>query len=415
LPELPALQREFADWYPGPVLLQPGRDITLKPMSLDCTYLNGRAGTVVKHSAKDPRIVTVQVAESEDRLAEKIKVLYSILKFSDPEATSTIQPFIGALLSDSPAADAGTAVTLIGYNEFICGDKTEREYWLSLSSAMRLPLKAGEFPVHVNPTGRWNLCVVHVQYKAFETSMSEVERVSLRETPSIELRAHQDKCRSCEMCAKRQACPKCKCRPPLHANFRCSEHDDCAYCPNFKWQECYGTQLPNTQLPNTQLPNKCCSVVASIASRATECTFHLHLRDARQRRFAFVVGNETYLGEQRGSIFEPLANVQKEVKEIGKQLQELDFDVHVITNQTKAELEREVITWTRKLPENAEALVFLSGHGMELNGEQYFVSIDDTNDNIKTIVQTAMEKCVTLEWIRERVLSVLGHEGLIML
>jgi len=390
------MQREFADWCPGPVLLQPGRDVTLMPKSLGHDYLKGCSGTVVEHLAEDPRVVTVHLAGEP---AEHIKVLYSILKFADEE-TQTRQHTVGTLL-----AGADTAVTLIGYNEFICGSKTEREYWLSLGSATKLPFKAGELPVHVNPTGRLNLCVVHVQYKAFETSMSEVEQVSLRETPSIELRAHQDKCRSCEMCAKRQACKNCKKKCDLlQAHVRCLDHDDCSHCPNFKWKLCYGMQLRNEH----------CRAVKFIVSRSTECTLLLSLRDARQRRFAFIVGNETYIGKSRGSIFEPLGNVNKEVIEVGDQLKDLGFDITKLTNQNKANLEREVAKWTRKLPENAEALVFLSGHGMELYGEQYFVSVDYTDHDIATIVDTAKTKCVTLKWIRDRVLSVLRDEGLIM-
>jgi len=308
-------------------------------------------GKVIEHLAEDPRIVTVRLAETKDEPAEDFKALYSILRFTDEE-TCTGQHTIDTLLSDSPAAGADTAVTLIGYNEFVCGGKTEREYWLSLGSAMPLLIKAGELPVHVNPMCKLNLCVMHVQYRAFETSLSEVERVSVRETPSIELRAHQDKCRPCEMCTLRGACQNCKGNYKVHA--RCSMHDDCSHCPNFKWQPSYGRQLRSEE----------CSAVAAIVSHATECNVQLFLKDARQRRFAFIVGNETYLGESGGSIFEPLTNISNEVLEIGKQLKELGFEVTSLINQNKNNLEREVAKWTRKIPENAEALVFLSGHGI---------------------------------------------------
>ena len=66
-----------------------------------------------------------------------------------------------------------------------------------------------------------------------------------------------------------------------------------------------------------------------------------------------------------------------------------------LTNQTKDDLEREIKAWTRTLPGNAHALVFLAGHGIELRGEQYFLTKDfkyDQND-VDQIVPMAKDKC----------------------
>ena len=66
--ELNALQQEFADWFPGPVLLQPGSKVKLKPRYL----LHGKdysnyAAKVRQHSSDDPRIVTVDLGDGRTR------------------------------------------------------------------------------------------------------------------------------------------------------------------------------------------------------------------------------------------------------------------------------------------------------------------------------------------------------------
>ena len=112
---------------------------------------SGCSGRVEEHLPTDPCTVSVRINDEKMAAEEErtLKVVYSILKFPDAEieGARTMQPILEALLSDSAAVGAGTAVTLIGYNEFICDGKTEREYWLSLGSALSLLIKAGELPV----------------------------------------------------------------------------------------------------------------------------------------------------------------------------------------------------------------------------------------------------------------------------
>ena len=99
---------------------------------------------------------------------------------------------------------------------------------------------------------------------------------------------------------------------------------------------------------------------------------------------------------------------------VARQLEQLGFVVRLLENQTKDELERAVTAWTQALPENAHALLFLSGHGMELQGERYFVSVDYGTHDTSMIVAAAKDKCVTLGWIFERIYSMLQQDGLIM-
>jgi len=122
-------------------------------------HLKGCVGKVMEHLEEHPRIVTVRLdilheVHWADEPVEDFKVLYSTLKFTDEETISK-QDTISAFLSDTPGAGAGTAVTLIGYNEFCCESKSEREYWSSLGNTISFPMKAGEHSVNVVRRAAW--------------------------------------------------------------------------------------------------------------------------------------------------------------------------------------------------------------------------------------------------------------------
>jgi len=417
--ELEALQREFADWSPGPVLLASGTAVVLRPTlpcdkcprgtgdirPLPCLHcLRDMKGTVTEHRAADPRLVTVFLGDVDIEKQTRL-VLYSILSGPDLDAlieerARIMQEQIEVLLSPTPGT--GT-LTVIGYNEFHCGGKAEREYWLCLDEGP-LTIKANQMPLHAqNNPDKNTLCVLHVRYSNHECL--EVEGAALRVTESIELRAHQDKCRPCDICRARRKCSNCKGQLD-HTHDGCVVKLKCFYCTEFKWQGGYGKQILDKQ----------CSIVEPICSQAYLCTKQLSLDDACQRHFALVVGNGEYGGKPSSS-FGKLVGAVEDARAISDQLQRLGFKVHNNTpllNQNKTELERQVLAWTQRLPENAVALVFLSGHGMELQGERYFVSVDFQIVNVLTIVAMAKERCVSLEWIHDRVYSALRQDGLII-
>ena len=259
-------------------------------------------------------------------------------------------------------------------------------------------------PMHAqNYPDNKTLCVLHVRYSDYECL--QMERAALRVTESIELRAHQDKCRSCDICTARRKCSKCKGQID-HKHHVCIVKLNCVYYTEFKWQGGYDKQFVGDE----------CNTVEPICSHASMCTEEVSLDDACQRRFALVVGNGEYGGNPSSS-FEKLGGAMKDALAVSDRLQRLGFKVHnnkPLLNQNKNELEREVREWTRRLPENAVALVFLSGHGMELQGEQYFVSVDYQMHELQMIVTKAKENCVTLEWIHDHVYSALRQDGLIL-
>jgi len=109
---------------------------------------------------------------------------------------------------------------------------------------------------------------------------------------------------------------------------------------------------------------------------------------------------------------------------IADQLQRLGFEVHKggsLKDKNKMDIEHEILEWSRCLPGNGVALLYMSGHGMELNGKQYYVPVEsctyygNTSDWRKdTIVESAQAKCVSFDWIMDRLKSVLRRDGLII-
>ena len=314
-------------------------------------------------------------------------------KAREEEQSKEMQQRIAQLLSESSDAGAGARFTVIGYNEFQFGGKAEREYWVYyLDPSAPLCFAAGQIPMHCNndESKRQDFCVLHLQYSGSDPSTSTVQRAAVRVTNSIELRAHQDKCRPCEVCRQKK----------LYKAYMCP------YCTEFKWQNGYGQQYRGQH----------CGAFESLCARSTmagACTLTLALDDARQRRFALVVGNSQYWGDTI-SVFEPLPGAVKDAQMVAQGLKQLGFVVRMLEDQSKSALEREMTAWTRTLPANAHALVFLSGHGMELKGGRFFVPVDYGKHHVSTIEATAKANCVTLQWVFGRIYSVLQQDGLIM-
>ena len=287
------LQCELADWFPGPVLFERGTQVRLVAQK-DWGY-RGLVGTVREHLASDPRVVTVDLPASDDTEAEIVQVVHSILRLGtdaketkarEDEKSVEMRRLVEQLLSESPAAGAGAGYTLVGYNEFQCGGKAEQEYWVCLNPSMPFRITAGQIPMHCSEdeSGRHTFCVMHLQYSGSDPAASTVQRAAVRVTKTIELRAHQDKCRPCEVCRK-------------PGSYRDTHTAHCI-CTEFKWQDTYGEQYREQQ----------CGAVESLCARqdmAHACTMELPLNDARQRRFALVVGNSEYRGYP-GSIFKRL-------------------------------------------------------------------------------------------------------------
>ena len=90
---------------------------------------------------------------------------------------------------------------------------------------------------------------------------------------------------------------------------------------------------------------------------------------AVQRRLAFVVGNSAYPDA-------PLKNPGNDAQDLGAALERLGFRVTLRQNLGKREFDREFEQFTREVRDNDLALFYFSGHGMQVQNENYLLPVD---------------------------------------
>ena len=322
-----ALARDFAAWAPGPILFQQGDEVKLVPKKMEYswskyeyspkiftfpTYKN-KTGKVVLHSKEDPLTVTVRLEGGASTDAEDINVLFSILTLQNASAESSVARTERMLASADELetrlhanAAAVNAATIVGYSEFMRGERLEREYWMTLSPLTPVVCQQllNVFSVQEHML---DLCVMHVQYTSSSADPSNVCRASLRLTTSVAPKAYQDKCRACEECEARRQCAICQ---QFVGKFtksdKCTVHRNCDHCPEFKWADTYGVLSPPQNGSDgmsldglKRILEKCGSKYDASNMMAPYVIDEI---DVGRRRFAFIVGNDNYAN------IDPLSN-----------------------------------------------------------------------------------------------------------
>jgi len=418
------LLQEFASWSPGPVLFAQDEQVKLvlkaaKSGTMDVfKKYRGCIGNVVKHSIDTPQLVQVRLEATASSPSEILDVLSSSLRSTARDKTSTARTnsmlakvhVLEASLDPGAASEASTA-TIIGYSEFRSQRRLEREYWIALSplTCALGEIASGE-PDH-------NLLVMHVEFggSSLVAHSSQVRRASLRHTRSVVRRAHQDKCRVCHECAQRAACDKCLMSSKAFAKHEtCGACQSCNHCTEFKWDKTYGIlSPPPLPPPSVQgLPLEDLKrVLGKCESRCDPLSMFSKSIKFRERRFAFVLGNDSY------THLNTLNNCVSGAKGIEEDVRKLGFAIcndRVLENQTKQDIEREFVAWACMLPRDAVALVYIAAHGRELDGDQFVMPVDFTFEG-DDIVSNVKAACVSLSWMRERLNHVLRQNGLILL
>ncbi|MBI9067331.1 MAG: peptidylprolyl isomerase [Salinivirgaceae bacterium] len=90
------------------------------------------------------------------------------------------------------------------------------------------------------------------------------------------------------------------------------------------------------------------------------------------KRLALVIGNSNYT--TGGALKNPVNDANL----MATTLQQLGFDVIKTTNSTKAQMDKAVLDYARRLVDCDVALFYYAGHGMQLNGVNYLIPIDAT-------------------------------------
>jgi hypothetical protein len=95
-------------------------------------------------------------------------------------------------------------------------------------------------------------------------------------------------------------------------------------------------------------------------------------------RVALVIGNADYRGER-------LANPVNDAASIANTLRRLGFNVDTLSNASRRQMSEAINQFANKLKRNEVGFFYFSGHGAQVNGENYLFPIDAQVDNERDI------------------------------
>jgi hypothetical protein len=95
-------------------------------------------------------------------------------------------------------------------------------------------------------------------------------------------------------------------------------------------------------------------------------------------RVALVIGNADYQGER-------LDNPVHDAASIGQTMRRLGFRVDLLTNANRRQMSEAINRFASKLKSNEVGFFYFSGHGAQVNGENYLIPIDARVENERDI------------------------------
>jgi hypothetical protein len=95
-------------------------------------------------------------------------------------------------------------------------------------------------------------------------------------------------------------------------------------------------------------------------------------------RVALVIGNADYKGDR-------LANPLNDAASIANTLRRLGFKVDTLTNANRRQMSEAINQFANKLKRNEVGFFYFSGHGAQVNGENYLIPVDAQVDNERDI------------------------------
>ena len=87
-----------------------------------------------------------------------------------------------------------------------------------------------------------------------------------------------------------------------------------------------------------------------------------------EARVALVIGNDAYEDA-------PLRNAVNDAEDLAKMLEELSFSVQKVTDADLPTMERAINEFIRKIPEDGIAFFHFSGHGMQIEGQNFLIPV----------------------------------------
>jgi uncharacterized caspase-like protein len=89
----------------------------------------------------------------------------------------------------------------------------------------------------------------------------------------------------------------------------------------------------------------------------------------KEKKFALVIGNKNYT-------VGPLANSENDATDLSSLLQRKNFDVTKVINGTRLEMREAIRSFASKIAEGGVGLFYYSGHGVQVDGENFLVPVD---------------------------------------
>lgn len=93
---------------------------------------------------------------------------------------------------------------------------------------------------------------------------------------------------------------------------------------------------------------------------------------------ALVLGNAAYTKS-------PLTNAVNDAEDISESLKSLGFTVVLVKDATLEEIDQAISAFKDSLNSNEVGLFYFAGHGMQINGENYIIPIDNSFDDEASI------------------------------
>jgi len=88
-----------------------------------------------------------------------------------------------------------------------------------------------------------------------------------------------------------------------------------------------------------------------------------------EKKFALVIGNTSYrVG--------PLPNAANDANDLAELLKQKSFEVEKVIDGTRLEMRNAVRAFTTKIAEGGVGLFYYSGHGVQVEGDNYLVPVD---------------------------------------
>lgn len=120
---------------------------------------------------------------------------------------------------------------------------------------------------------------------------------------------------------------------------------------------------------------------------------------------ALVIGNADYAGESAD-----LDNAINDAEDMAAALKASGFKVHLITNATKLDMEREIQFFSYKTMGSDFSLFYFAGHGIQVGNENYLVPVDMDFKNTKKL----SERLVSFTLARSRATFGTNHSLILL-